>query len=408
MKSNNPKIILLGNNAGNNLGDAAIMSAIMDVVSKEMPNAEFYVPSIKPKFIDDNYGKEYNVKGVDVMPWTGSLRLFGIPTLRLMAKCDAALICDGIIFGKKLFNPAFNFLITLIALLPFAKLLKCKLVCYSCGIGPFPSKISKLFAKWLMNGCDLITLRENDSIDLAREIGVSRDILHTGDAAFINKVSEPEVGKKLIADLGLNPEAKYLGINVTKYMDGWLYSKDLKVQSKSYFLNEIAEGVKKAKQECNNEWTPLIFSTHPMDEAICEELAQMLDTKVINNSKNLSHAIQSAMLNCDLFMGMRFHSLILASAVGNPIIGLNYAPKVRGYMRLLDCEDLGLELANVRAASLAATIEHAWNHRSQIREKQQRVVADQKAGAIRAAKILREKVFGISKEATAEDKISYA
>ena len=138
-----PIVTLLGNNSGRNLGDAAIMSAILDRLSAHVPDVEVLVPSIKPDFIDKHYGERYNVKGVDVRPHTISMRLLGIPTFRCLLKSDIALICDGIIFGRKLFSPH-NFLITLIFLVPFAKLAGCKIVCFSCGIGPFPSKLSKI------------------------------------------------------------------------------------------------------------------------------------------------------------------------------------------------------------------------------------------------------------------------
>jgi polysaccharide pyruvyl transferase WcaK-like protein len=128
MKGSHPRITLLGNNSGRNLGDMAIMSSIMESLSKRLPNAEFYVPTIKPEWVRKHYGDRYNVKAINVMPWTLSLRLLGLPTLRCLAKSDVALICDGIIFGKKLFNPAFNYLITLVFLVPLARLLDRKSV----------------------------------------------------------------------------------------------------------------------------------------------------------------------------------------------------------------------------------------------------------------------------------------
>ena len=151
MKGDRPRILLLGNNSGNNLGDAAIMSSIMESVKKEVPNAEFYIPTIKPKFVNDNYGEKYNAKGLSAWPWNLALRLFGLPTILAMKKCDVALICDGIIFGKKFLNPAFNMLVTLLPLIPFSKFFKCPLVCHACGIGPFPDKYSDVAARKLID-----------------------------------------------------------------------------------------------------------------------------------------------------------------------------------------------------------------------------------------------------------------
>ena len=390
MKGDRPRITLLGSNSGRNLGDAAIMSAIVDVLSKEIPSVEILVPSTHPGFIGKNYSHKYNVKGVDIMPWTGSIRLLGIPTFWCLYKSDVALICDGIIFGKKLFNPLFNFLITLIFVVPFARLVKCKVVCYSCGIGPFPSNISKTFARWVLNLCDLVIMRENDSKKLAEDIGVSKPIEVTGDAAFINYVSEDSAALNILESKGIDVNKKLFGINITKYFDAWLENNE-RVGNKDNFLHSLANAINTAKEKC--DFQPLIFSTQPMDEEVCERLASMINTKVINNSEYLSHDMQAVMRRCELFMGMRFHSLVLASAVESPIIGLIYAPKVRGYMRLLDCQEQAVELASVSAERLAETIITSWENRLAIRAKQKSVVDKLKEGAHRAALTLRDRYF---------------
>ncbi len=392
MKGEHPKIVLLGNNSGNNLGDAAIMSGIMDVVSKELPDAEYFIPSIKPSFINDNYSETYKVKGINVMPWTGSIRLFGIPTFYHMAKSDIAMICDGIIFGKKFFNPAFNFLITLLFLVPWAKITNCKLVCYSCGIGPFPVPFSKWAAKVVMNASDLVILRENDSKDLAIELGVTKPITVTGDAAFLNPVSSEKRAKDILKREGINANKPMLGINITKYIDSWLKGSE-RVADKNVFLETLSSSFITAIKEINEDIQPIIFSTHPMDETVCYKLAKKINGTVIDNTNYLSHDIQAVMRECGLLIGMRFHSLVLSTAVGCPIIGLIYAPKVKGFMRLLGYEELGIELSQIEEKEFANTIIKTWKNRKDIQSKQQVLIDELKAGARQAAVTLRERYF---------------
>ena len=368
-------ITLLGNNSGRNLGDAAILSSILEEISGDIPGTKFYVPSINPNWITKNYGSKYDVEAVNVMPWTGSIRLLGIPTIRCFAKSDAALICDGILFGKKLFNPAFNYLITLFFLYPFAKLLKCKLVCFNCGIGPFRSRLSRFMAKKVINACDMITMRENDSLQLAEEIGVTKPIE--------------------LADLGINLETtRVIGVNVTKYLDTWLAPAERKEQ-KLDLITEIAEGLNKAKENIEAEDPErkiayIVFCTQPMDLKICKKLASLIQAKVLDNSELLSHDIQAAMRECKLFIGMRFHSLILASSVGVPIVGLNYAPKVTGYMKLLNCEELGIELSKLNREKVTQNVSAAFSHRHYIKSQQQQIINNLRSGAGYATKLLAE------------------
>ncbi len=407
MKNSHPVITLLGNNSGRNLGDAAILASILDSLSEELPDAEFLVPSTKPEFIDTHYGKKYKAKGINVLPWTGSIRLLGIPTFRALAKSDAALICDGIIFGYKLFS-VHNFLITLIFLVPWAKLFNCKLVCFSCGIGPFPSKLSKVFAKYLINNCDLVIMRDRDSVKLAEEIGVRVPMQVTGDAAFMNKVIEPSEADEVARKEGLDPEKPMLGLNITPYIDSWL-EKSERLSSRAQFCELYAKGVNLAVKQLKDkgiEAQPVIFSCSPMDEEFSRELARETSAAVIDNSTYLSHTIQGVMRKCRVFVGMRFHSLVLSSAVGAPVIGLVYAPKVRGYLRLLECEDFSLELAKLTPEILAERIVAAWEGAELLGKRQQKFVSELRTGAREAATQIRLRYFnsGASAQAAAETK----
>ena len=392
LKGKNPKITLLGNNSGRNLGDAAILSSILEHLTRELPDAEFYVPSIKPKWIEKHYGARYRVRAVNVLPWTFSLRLLGIPTIRCFAKSDVALICDGIIFGKNLLNPAFNYLITLVFLLPFAKLFKCKLVCFNNGIGPFPSKLSEHCARWVINSCETISMREEDSIELARKIGVTKTIDISGDSAFINPVSSRSRAEEIASKEGILLSAPMLGVNVTKYIDSWL-SEDRRIEDKSRFLDTLAEGLNQFKAGLKNTAQVVVFSTQPMDESFSETLAKKISAVTIDNTRYLSHDVQAIMRECDLLVGMRFHALVLASAVDVPIVGLVYAPKVRSLMKLLKSEQFSLELKELNSESLAKALHLAWSERESLGVKQQEIVKQCKIGARRAGEELRKRFF---------------
>ena len=382
MKNEVPTITLLGNNSGRNLGDAAIMSAQLESLSKEMPGVKFYIPSITPKWIKKHYGDKYNIKPLNVMPWTLSIRLLGLPTMWAMAKSDAALICDGIIFGYKFFSPH-NFLITLLFLAPWAKLVGCKLICHNCGIGPFPSWISRWAAKVVMNMSDIVTLRETDSEALAKEIGVKTKLQITGDAAFVNPVSSKERAIEIIKAEGISLDKPKMAVNITSYIDSWL-KEDERVNDKDRFLDTIVEGIKAAQKKANEEFEPIVFCTQPMDEKYCNKFAERIGAKMIANSKYLSHDMQAVMRECGLMLGMRFHACVLATAVDVPVVGLIYAPKVRGFMRFMNCEEFGLELADLNIDLLGQRLSEAWNSRVDLWGRQVDYISNQKKAAKQA------------------------
>jgi len=235
-------------------------------------------------------------------------------------------------------------------------------------------------------------MRENDSKALAEKLGVTKPIQVTGDAAFLNPVSSDKRAQELCKVLGVPLTKPLFGVNVTKYLDGWLEA-DERVNSRDQFLHTLATGILAAQRKVDNAFQPVLFSTHPMDEAFTHELAEKISAPVVTNSVYLSHDIQSIMRRCELFMGMRFHSVVLASAVGAPLVGLIYAPKVRGYMRLLGSERYALELASLTPEMLANTVAAAWANRAEIKQEQQKVVDELKAGARRAATSIRTRYY---------------
>lgn len=53
------------------------------------------------------------------------------------------------------------------------------------------------------------------------------------------------------------------------------------------------------------------------------------------------------------------------------------------YLRLLKCEEFGLELADVTPETLSRTLINAWDNRVALQEQQRPTIRDLKAGARR-------------------------
>jgi polysaccharide pyruvyl transferase WcaK-like protein len=346
----------------------------------------------------------FNVKPLSVMPWTGSIRLFGIPTLKSIASTDVTLITDGIIFDVKLFNPLFNFLITLIFLVPWANMLGKPVICYNVGVGPLRSKSGRAFARYVCNRCKLIIVRDTDSEALLREIGVSNAIHLKADAVFDNWGISKSEAESILGDLGAlgaAAEGRLLGVNITRYIDAWLASRE-KMGSTAGFLPMLASVLAKLWVEHGIE--PLIVITQHMDHPYGERLQALVESAVrertgsaqkpgmISNLSLSSHQILGVMSLCRLFVGMRLHSLIISAKAGTPVVGMVYAPKVRSLLAQLGTPGLACELATLDAAALEQTLLYAWQNVDDIRQTQQAVVQGLERSAVEAADLLAQAV----------------
>ena len=74
-------ITLLGSSSGRNAGDAALIAGIIDSVDAACgKQITWEIPTIKPSYIRDNY--RGITKPISMLPWAGSVKMFGIPTYR--------------------------------------------------------------------------------------------------------------------------------------------------------------------------------------------------------------------------------------------------------------------------------------------------------------------------------------
>jgi len=351
------RVCVLGSNSGRNAGDAAILSSIIRNLSARHPDIRFDVPTTRPDYLYEKFGRE-RVRAVSMMPWTGSLRLLGLPTLYSIARSDAVLITDGIIFDVKLFNPLFNFLILLVFLVPFARLFRREVVCFLVGIGPLESFWGKRMGRLVCRLCDRVMAREEDSAELVRSLGV--DPARVGvyaDAAFVNEPAPPERGLAILRHLGLSRSRPIVALNINSYADRWL-ARGEKLGNPEEFKGRLASAFDRLVGELNCQ--VLLIGTQVMDSDYAAEVLERCghsdSIRNISNADYTPEEIMAVLGHVNVFAGMRLHSIILASAMGTPCIGLVYAPKVRQHMRLLGFADFAIELKGFKPNHLVGKV----------------------------------------------------
>lgn len=256
-----------------------------------------------------------------------------------------ALICDGILFGRQLFNPMFNFLSNIFCLIPFLDKWEVDLWCFGAGLGPFQSKASRFMAKALLSRCSRLLLRDDDSIALARDLDYQGTIIRVGDLAYLNYVSSDDVGNSIAYEVGIFDKAAF-GVNITKYLGSWLKRS----VDKGKFLANLVDLVRFIKRA--NGLEPVFISTHPMDDDINYAAATEINCSFISARRFLSHDLMSFLKKLKFLIGMRFHSLVLSSAVGTPVLAIIYARKAKSLMNLYKTEDYAL--------TIEAIVENHW------------------------------------------------
>jgi polysaccharide pyruvyl transferase WcaK-like protein len=106
-----------------------------------------------------------------------------------------------------------------------------------------------------------------------------------------------------------------------------------------------------------------------MTEAVARCMRHRDRVRILGNPP-LSHGEIAGLLGrVDAFIGMRTHSLILASGMHTPLGGIIAYPKNRGYLESIGRSDGMLEFADFTPATLWNLVRATWEQRTMLRER---------------------------------------
>ncbi len=217
---------------------------------------------------------------------------------------DIVIGGGGGIFQDKTSFRSFLYYI-LILWISFLKRKKIYLIGQS--FSPFRYFISRFLIKFSLLLCEEIYLRDNFSLNFLNSIGIPKEKLSIiPDIAFLTELVRPKI------------ERGYVGVNFRSW-------KGININS----LEDILENLKK------NEKVIFFSFQDSSDLRLFNNLSQKAKNGIEIVSCYDKNFIEK-FCSCKYFVGMRLHSLILASILGIPFLGLSYDEKIEAYL-----EDLG-------------------------------------------------------------------
>lgn len=363
-------VTLLGSSSGRNAGDAALMSGIMDCVDAACGERLLYeIPTIKPGFIRCNYANR--TRPIGMLPWNLSIKMLGLPTYRSVMRTDLTLIFDAILFDRSLLNPLFNFLSTLYLILPLARKKGKRMGFYDVGAGPVNTKLGRRMLRQLADMMDFITVRDQDSYDILKDIGVRNPrILLAADAAVNVEPSDDARCALILERHGLKPGEPFLAVNINIYLDTWA-GPNRRPMTREQFVRTYSAAMDRVMDQLG---VPVLFVTTQhadigLNEEVISRLRRRERARLLTNVEYNHYDIKGVLGKASLLCGMRLHSMVLASSALTPIVGLAYQPKVDYYFRTLGLEKHSLGFDAFSEESLSCHILEGWAAREAIRKR---------------------------------------
>ena len=258
-----------------------------------------------------------------------------------------------------------------------AKTLKKPVVIYAASIEPFKNKLWEILGRYIINKVDLITLREGRSYKYLQEIGVTKPPMHvTTDLAFLVQSASSERMEEIMSIEGINKNNEPLiGMTVSKGVSRWAFP-ELKNSEERYakYIDVIAEVV---DYLVDNLSATIVFIPHsiaPYSEDrvvgrdIYEKVKDKHKTKVITNDYT-SAEITGIISQCDLVVGARTHSVIIASSMCIPSILISGSAHKPGIISEILGQEEWVYNETLDYNTLVSKINKLWSNRDEIREE---------------------------------------
>lgn len=326
------RILISGYYGFDNAGDDTVLYGIISSLTKHMPDAELAVLSNTP---------------------TETQALFGIPAFnrwRMGAIISQLQKSDLLVMGGgSLLQDATSprSVIYYLGIVMMAKMLGKPVIFYAQGIGPITKTISKRLIRMIVNRVDVITVRDEQSGEDLKSLGVTNAPIYvTADPAVTINSNQVDIsfGQSVIQKYKPNTKKPIMAISVRAWKNEQQYKKMI-----AQFADEALR----------RGWEVFFLPMqNPADLAPSLDIVKQMSEPgavVIEEKMNFKQ-IFSFIGASDFILGMRLHSVILAAVMNIPFAGISYDPKMDRFVQRLGMTSAG-HIKDLKYDSLLANVE---------------------------------------------------
>jgi polysaccharide pyruvyl transferase CsaB len=313
-------ILLSGYYGFKNTGDEAILSSILDALKKIEPELKIKILSVNPSLTE----KEHNTPSVHRY----RKEMFqALLESRMLISGGGGLLQDSTSIRSPLYY---------LAMVLLAKLTGKKVMFYAQGIGPLKTFIGRLLTSCIANMVDFITVRDEKSAQILKDLGVSKPTVEiTTDPVFaMEPASEHDILNVFTVENIPFEGNRWIGLSVRD----WNSSVD--------YLNIISRVIDKMAEKFFLK-VLLIPMHYPDDLVVSRKIKNIMKSSVYIVSCEYSPRILMGILGkMNILIAMRLHAVIMSSVMGVPSLPLAYDPKIANISEQLGLKYLSLEEIN--------------------------------------------------------------
>lgn len=394
------KIAIVNHHSRLNRGTAAILNTRIKALKDQIPDAEFTVFTYN---MDTDYAPELKdmpgikIKFYDPILWirkspswiakTG-LNLVKLAFYRsnfvhwnknkngIREYLDADLIVStgGDVltedYGVRVFR---NQCINLLIGVWFGK----PIVIYGETIGPFKNALDVKMIRHLLNHSRLITLREEISAGIVKEIGITNVPTYTtADSAFLLEPANEDRIQRLLEIEGIRSrDTPLVGISASKVISRFGF-RNAATREEKYrqYIEIMARMVDYLTEKLNSR---VVFIPHVTeywssdDRKVAADIIASVKNpqKCVNITSDYTAAeLKGIIGTLDMFIGTRMHSTIASTSMYVPTVIIAYSHKAHGIMgKALSLDQYVVDIRSIEYEALTARIDDVWKNKDTIR-----------------------------------------
>lgn len=362
-----------------NLGDEAVLMSILSCVIENMDNISPILFSINPKKTDNLIKKLASYVAIDDISIINSKDILSI--LKALYRCDVC-ICGG---GGLLQDQTSVFNIPYHVWKPLAaKILGRKIMFYAVGAGPIDTWTGRTITSRVLSLADAITVRDEESKKIL--VGLNRKLTRisvSADPAINLPIPRPDIIDSIFFNENVPLDKPLVGICLRHWFDTYRLIpvsivKKFSIQTKkdriknTDFILHISSALDSFLDEHDVNVLFIPFWTgrdHTVHEAIISNMRHAERTFTISQSY-CPDEIKGIISRLHMMVGMRLHSLIIASSLGIPFVGIIYAPKVKHFvysvLERVTVEHATVQVDNFNDIELKSRLEYVCSNRENL------------------------------------------
>ncbi len=296
-------VFIFGYYGFHNIGDEAILEAIVEEFREILPDVKITVLSYNASETSNRY------------QITAVSRNRFWEVVKSIRSSNLVMSGGGSILQDVTSSRSLMYYLGIILL---AKLMGKKIAFYGNGFGPILRRSNQWLVKHIINWVELITVRDVESRQVMQQLGIKQPIHVTADAAFMLKTLNEDTPESHRC-----PQSKKVAISVRQW------------KNKEEYVPILATCADELAQKGYEIF--MIPMQTPSDRIISEEIVQQMKypANIINSNPTPKEMI-ALIAGMDFVIGMRLHSLIFSTIACVPMIGLAYETKITSFLKRVE------------------------------------------------------------------------